>query len=265
MLNTSRILLIETSRNLIKKVKESPILYLFFSSMLFFSIVMFAFLTFFLLHTKTTVNFIDVFYMVFFLFLLKSAADLHTYYITAPQMSYPLSINISQRKTVGEIVIAIVFINMGLWFAFSALYLVCLSLLNVRVGYPVEYLLFSINLLISIVLGCTVSLHFFSSKKYRLLPTLLLLLFIWYTQSLLFITLMLPVAFLHIWWALHHPLDSYRFVKRKERTKERRQAQMRGILSTLFYRETTVVWRERLYFHLCFHVDIDSIGYWISV
>ncbi len=248
MFNTSQLILTEISRNLRRKITTSPILYAFFTTMIFFSIVMFAFLTFFLLHTKTTFNFMDVFYAVFFLLLMKSAADLHTHFIIAPQASYALSTHVAHRKTVGEITLSIILINLGLWFSFSLLYLLVLSALRVPINYPLEYLLFSINVMIAVLLGCTLSLHFFSSKQYRMIPTLILLLFFWFSQSLLFIACMLPLAVLHCLWSLSHPLDSYRFVKRKERTKERTQVRQRGMLGALFYREVTVIWRERLFF-----------------
>jgi len=248
MFETSRLLLTEITRNLRRKMKSSPILYTFFSAMIFFSIVMFAFLTFFLLHTKTTFNFMDVFYAVFFLLLMKSATDLHTHFITAPQASYALSTHVAHRKTVGEIVLTILLMNIGLWFSFSLLYILVLSALRIPMNYPVEYLLFSINIMIAILLGCSLSLHFFSLKKYRMIPTLVLLMFFWFSQSLLFVACMLPLAVFHCTWSLSHPLESYRFVKRKERTKERAQVHLRGSLQTLFYREVTVIWRERLYF-----------------
>ena len=228
--------------------------------MLFFSVVMFGFLTFFLLHTKTVVNFIDVFFTVFFLFLLKSAADLHIYFITAPQASYTLSTHQSHARTVGEIVFAIFLINIGMWFSFSALYLLTLSLLRISVNYPVDYVLFSLNIMVAILLGCTLSLHFFSSKQYRLIPTLILLLFFWYSQSLLVIACLSPLVMLHFGWSLSHGLDSYRFVKRKERTKERAQVQIRGPIRTLFYREATVVWRERLFFSFVSMAVFTALG-----
>lgn len=190
----------------------------------------------------------DVFYAVFFLLLMKSATDLHTHFITTPQASYALSTQASHRKTVGEIVLTILLMNIGLWFTFSLLYILVLSALRVPLNYPVEYLLFSINVIIAILLGCSLSLHFFSLKKYRMIPTLVLLMFFWFSQSLLFVACMLPLAVLHCAWSLSHPLESYRFVKRKERTKERAQVHLRGSLQTLFYREVTVIWRERLYF-----------------
>ena len=70
--------------------------------MIFFSLVMFAFLTFFLLHTETTFNFMDVFYTVFFLLLMKSASDMHTHFISAPQAAYALSTHVPLKKNRGN-------------------------------------------------------------------------------------------------------------------------------------------------------------------
>ncbi|DAC72126.1 MAG TPA: hypothetical protein DSN98_06815 [Thermoplasmata archaeon] len=260
MFETSKLLLMEITRNLRVKMKTSPILYTFFSAMIFFSLVMFAFLTFFLLHTKTTFNFMDVFYTVFFLLLMKSASDMHTHFISAPQASYALSTQVTQRKTVGEIALTIVLTNMVLWFCFSALYLFVLSLLHVSVNYPVEYILFTVNVLIAGLLGCSLSFHFFSSRRYRMLPTLLLLGFFWVSQSLLFIACMFPLALIHCAWSLSHPLDSYRFVKRKERTSERAQVFQRGIFHALFIREVTGIWRDRLYISFTSMSIMTAVG-----
>jgi hypothetical protein len=248
MLETSALLMREMTRNLRRKMRTSPVLYLFFSAMIFFSLIMFAFLTFFLLHTETTLNFMDVFYTVFFLLFMKAASDIHTYFISAPQASYALSTDVHTRRTVGEIMFTIVMVNMGLWFSFSALYLLVLSGLRVSIDYPWEYLFFSVSVLAGILLGCSVSLHFFSSKSYRMIPSLLLLGFFWFSQSMLFVALMFPVVLLHVLWSVSHPLDSYRFVKRKKRTSAPVPMQSPGLLQALFLREVTSVWRDRLYF-----------------
>ena len=248
MMETTRLLFTDITRSLEQKMKSSPILYTFFTLMILFSIVMFAFLTFFLLHTHTTFDFLDVFYTVFFLLLMKSASDLHRYFITAPQVSYALSTQVAQRKIVGEIVLSIVLTNVALWFFFSLLYLLVLSALHVPLNYPLEYTLFSIDILVAILLGCSACLHFFSSKQYRLIPTLLLLGFFWFSQSMVFIACMLPVAIVHCAWGVSHPMDSYRFVKRKKRLSEKIPVQPRGALITLFLREATGIWRDRLYF-----------------
>jgi len=260
MFKTSRLLLTEITRNLRRKIKRSPILYMFFSAMIFFSIVMFAFLTFFLLRTKTIFNFMDAFYAVFFLLLMKSASDMHTFFIVTPQVSYALSTQVSQRKTIGEIVLTIVLTNMGLWFSFSLLYLFVLSALHISINYPFEYLLFSINILTAILLGCSLSLHFFSLRQYRLIPTLLLLGFFWFSQNLLFIACMLPLVVIHCAWSISHALGSYRFAKRKERTSERAQVHPRGMIQTLFIREVTAIWRDRLYFSFISMSIMTALG-----
>jgi hypothetical protein len=65
---------------------------------------------------------------------------------------------------------------------------------------------------------------------------------------------------LHCWWSVSHLLDSYRFVKRKERTKERTQVHLRDALRTIFFKETTVVWRERLFFSFVFMSVSTALG-----
>jgi len=260
MLETSIILLKEITRNLRHKMKTSPILYAFFSAMIFFSIVMFAFLAFFLLHTNISFNFIDVFYAVFFLLLMKSASDIHTQFVSAPQVSYALSTQVPPRRTVAEIMLSIFLINIVIWFSFSLLFLLVLSGLHVPIDYPVEYGLFSINVVIAILLGCSLSLHLFSAKKYRMIPTLLLLLLIWSSQSLLFTASMFPLALLHCFWSLSHPMDSYRYVSRKERTSEQGQVHLHSTLQTLFAREVTVIWRERLFFSFVFMSITTALG-----
>jgi hypothetical protein len=260
MFETTRLILLEISRNLRRKMSISPILYIFFILMILFSVVMFGFLTFFLLHSKTTFHYLDVFYTVFFLLLMKSASDLHTYFIAAPQVAYALSTQRKHRNTVGEIVLSTLAINLFLWFFFSLLYLLVVFSLRVPMNYPVEYLLFSIDILIAVLLGCSLSLHFFSSRRYRMIPTLVLLLFFWFSQNMFFIACTLPLAILHCMWSLSHSIDSFRFVNRKERTKERTQVHIRGILTSLFYRETTVIWRERLYFSFVFMSVSTALG-----
>lgn len=228
--------------------------------MIFFSLVMFAFLTYFVLYTDLEFNFMDVFYVVFFLLLMKSASDLHVFFISSPQAAYALSSPVSQPRTVGNIVLSVVVVNMTIWFSFSLVYVSVLQLLRIPLTYVGDYGLFSINVLIAILLGCSLGLHFFSGKQYRMIPTILLLLFFYYSQSLLFIACLLPLALLHCLWSLSHPMDSYRYVKRKERTSERAQVRPRGVLHALFIREVTGIWRERLFFSFIFMSVITGLG-----
>jgi hypothetical protein len=248
MFETTLLLLREITRNLRSKMQSSPVLYLFFTAMIFFSVVMFGFLAFFLLHTNTTFHFLDVFYVVFFLWMMKSASDLHTYFIAAPQVGYALATPQSHRRTVGEIVLAVLGVNLFLWFVFSALFLLVVYGLRVPVNYPVEYVVFSVDVVVAVLLGCSLSLHFFSSRRYRVIPGVLLLVFFWWSQSMLYIALLLPLVVLQTVWGLSHAGEAFRFVSRKERIKERADVQLRGVVRALFFREVTVTWRERLYF-----------------
>ncbi len=260
MFETTALLLSEVIRGVRQKIRTSPILYLFFIAMIFFSIVMFAFLTFFLLHTNTTFSFMDVFYSVFFLLLMKSAADMHRYFITSPNVGYTLATPVTHRRTVGDITLGIVAMNSILWFGLSLLFLLVLAGLRVSINYPVEYLLFSLDVVTAMLLGCTLALHFFSQKYYRVAPTAVLLLIIWYSQSMVFIALMLPLAVLQLIWSLSHSIESYRYVRRKKRSPERTLERVRPALWTLFHREVTVIWRERLYSSFVFMSITTALG-----
>jgi len=180
MFETTKLLFIETKRSLFKKIKTSPILYFFFTSMMLFSIVMFAFLTFFLIKTEVDVSLSDVFFSIFFIFIMKSSHDFYVFFVKAPQISYPLSTQRHQIKTIFEI-------------------------------------------FIGILLG-----------------------FYWYSQEILFVACTLPIVVLHLTWALRHAMESYLYVNRKERTREKNQIKIFSPFRAFFYRETTVLWRDRL-------------------
>ena len=247
MLETFQTILRDTSRSLFKKLRASPVLYLFFSSMMVFSVIMFAFLTLFLMKAEAEISILDLFYTVFFLFLMKSAADMHTYFIKSPSAAYALSTQVNQSRTVFEIFLAVFVIQVGIWFSLSALYLISLSLiLHVPVWYPLEYMLFSIGVISAIFLGCTLSLHFFSPQKYRLAPTAILLGFFWFSQNFFFVVFTLPLVVLHLYWGLTHAMSSYRFVSRRKHEREAASISMKGVAHALFYREVTTLWRDRL-------------------
>lgn len=260
MFETSHLLIKELSRNFQRKIRTSPFLYAFFSAMIFFSLVMFAFLTFFILTTDMSFNFMDVFFAVFFLLLMKSASDMHTLFVSSPQASYAFSTPVSHQRTVGNIILVIVAVNLLIWFSFSLLYLGVLHLLRIPLPYFMEYCLFSINVLIAILLGCSLCFHFFSQKQYRMIPTIILLLFFYISQNLLFVASMFPLAVVHCLWSMSHPMDSYRFVKRKKRASEQAQVRSHGILHTLFIREVTGIWRERLFTSFIFMAIITALG-----
>lgn len=252
MLETFTAILTDIRRSLFQKIRSSPILYLFFSSMMFFSVVMFAFLTLFLMKTEADISLLDVFFSIFFIFFMKSTHDFHTHFINSPYLSYAFSTQVSQTKTIREIFLVVFFINTGIWFSFSGLYLLTLYSLGINIYYPIEYLMFSTGVIIAIFLGCSIAIHFFSSLRYRLLPTVILLGFYWFSQSMAFLVITLPLALLHLVWSLSHAMDSYLFVNRKERIKDKSQVKIRDIIPTICYREITVLWRDKLLFSFIF-------------
>ena len=247
MLQTARIVLIDLSRGFRDKLRSSPFLYLFFALMIVFSLAMFAVLTITILATRLWLTESDVFLFIFFVFLMKAGADVHRFYITAPQVAYALSTPTSHRRTLGNIMGVILLVNFGIWFVFSLLFLGFMALYRSPLWYPLEYMIFSCGVLVAVLLGVVLALHFFSPHPIRLLPSAILLLCYSAIQSPLFVALTLPLVVLQGAWALSHATASYRYVKRKKRTADADAAKIRGILPSLFYREVTTLWRERLF------------------
>jgi hypothetical protein len=246
MLETSQIILKNTFRTLFKKIRESPILYFFFTCMIFLSVFMFGFLTYILIKTDFNATLEDIFFSIFFIFILKSAADFYYHYVKSPYVTYPLCTQIDQRKTIFEIFLSILIINLTIWLSFSTLYLASLYLFDINFFYPLEYIFFTIGLVISVFIGSTIAIHFFSPAPYRLAPTIFLFLFYLYSKNLYFMTFTLPLVIIHFIWSINHALPSYLYVNRKERRIDKTQVKIRRILRAFFYRELIVLWRDKL-------------------
>ena len=254
MFDTTKVILINNTRNLIKKMKEAPVLYFIFTGMMVFSIIIFAFATFFILNIDIglDVSLEDIFFTIFFIFLLKSAADFHNHFTESIPLSYSLSTNVNQKRTIFEIFLAILLIQLILWFSFSSMFLLALSLFKVNIVFPIVYLLFTLGVIASVCLGGAISINFFSPNRLRLLPTIILLGFYIQLRHPLYVAFTLPLCVLQISWSIKNSLYSYLFSKRKERIKERSQVKIRSIVKSLFFRETTVLWRDKLLFSFIF-------------
>ena len=248
MFETTKIVLTENTRSLIKKLKDAPFLYLMFSGMIIFSIVIFSFAAYFLINIETSldISISDVFFIIFFIFFLKTVADFYNNFTKSHLVTYSLSTQVSQKRTAFEIFFAILLTELIIWFSFSLMFLFTLSIFRININYPFEYLLFTIGIITASCIGCAVSINFFSSKKYRLLPMLILLGFYFYVNHPLFVVFTLPIAVIHCAWSIKNSMDSYLFSKRKERTKERSLIKIQGTIKAQFHRETTVLWRDKL-------------------
>jgi hypothetical protein len=254
MFETTRVVLTENSRSLFSKIKESPILYLIFTGTILFSVFVFAYAFFFFVNIGINLDITleDIFFSVFFLFLLKSAADIYNNFIKSSSISYSLSTQINQKKTIAEIFIAVLLIELIIWFSFSLLFLLSLMVFGIDINYPLEYFYFTIGVISSVCLGTAISIFFFSPKRYRLIVPLIFLGFCFQLRQPLYVVLTLPLAISHAAWSIKNSMDSHLFSKRKERLKDKSNIKIRNSIKAFFHRETTVLYRDKLLFSFIF-------------
>jgi len=252
MLETYKYLYLDVTRNFFRNAKTSPLLYIFFGFMMFFSVVGMAFITLFLIRQEAEVNIYEVFLLIMFIITMKSGVDFHKHYIKSNTIAYPLSTPTSHVKTISEIFLVVFWTQLGLWAFFSILFSIFIASSGVKLAYPIEYIQFTIGVMLGTVLGSLMALHFFSSKRLRLIPIpiFFLLLWLYHEPIATFIILLLATTYLII--SFKWALDSYQFVKRIERNKELDQVKIRDTIKAIFYKETTILWRDRLLFSFIF-------------
>jgi hypothetical protein len=246
VLETTRLLLLNNQRNLIRNIRLSPVLYLFFSLMMIGSVIMFGVLTFFLLRAQVKIRIEELFFALFIIFLMKSAADMHNYYVKAQNVAYALSTPKKQQQTVVEIFLAILFTQLFIWFSLSSLYLIVVAAMGINIYYPLEYFFFFTGVVLATMIGSMMILHFFSAHRDRLVLVAIVFIYYWMSQNFWAVIVTFPGVLLYFVWTLRRAKDSYLFIPRKDRVKEKTQAHIRGMISSLCYRELTVLWRERL-------------------
>jgi len=259
MLETYNVILANASRYLRKNIESSPFLYFLFTIIIVFSIVMFGMLTLFFIENEVFVDLNDVFFIILFLFILKSSYDFHNNYTNSPSVYYALSTPISHTKTVFEIFLMVFFVQLGLWVLLSSLYNIVLIAVGLNLDYPALYLQFTFGIMLAAVLGTTITLHFFSKKKYRLIPIVIIFTILYIWHDLFSILLILIVSSVYLFWSLHHALDSYQYVSRKERKREKLQIWIQNVKRAIFYKEIIVpliVYQQTLYIQ---H-DIYTVG-----
>jgi hypothetical protein len=254
MFETTKIILTENSRSIISKIKESPFLYIIFTGTILFSVFVFAYAFFFFVNIGLNLDITleDIFFTVFFLFFLKSAADIYNNFVKSSALSYSLSTQVSQKKTIAEVFIGVLLIELMIWFLFSLLFLLSLLFFGINVNYPLEYIYFTLGVISAACLGSTISIFFFSQKRYRLLPPLILLGFCFQSRQPIYVMLTLPLAIFHVTWGIRNSIDSHLFSKRKERIKDKSNIKIRNTIKAFFHRETTVLYRDKLLFSFIF-------------
>jgi hypothetical protein len=246
MLETYSALLTEMSRNLYRNARESPVLYVWFSGMLVFSLMMFAVLTLFMINYQISLKINDIVLSLCFLFLVKSSADFHRYFSTSAVVTYAFSTQVSQKKTLFEIFLVVFWVNLGLFVLFSSLYTVFLGGAGVYLSYPLEYLQVLFGIMLGLVLGPVFALHYFSPHRLRLLPVAGIIAGFWLFQSVPLLLVLLCCAVVYLWWSLRYVLDSYQYVARKKRQQEQLKSHIYESRLAIFHKETITLWRDRL-------------------
>ena len=248
MFETTKIILKNNSRSLLSKLKDTPLLYIFFTIMIISSIFLFAFVTLYfqIVETDFKLNIKDVFFMAFFAFMIKSSVDFYNLFIKSQVVTYALSTHNNHKKTITEIFFAVLLTNIIIWFSFSTIYIVSLLFLRININYPDLYIFFILGLISSTCIGCSICINFFSRSRHRIIPTVILIIFYLFLQEPLFVVMTLPLALLHIIWSLNQAKESYQNIRRKERINNASQNKTRSIVSAIFYKETTILWRDRL-------------------
>ncbi len=183
---------------------------------------------------------------------MKSGVDFHKYYIKSNTISYPLSTPVSHQKTISEIFLVVFWIQLGLWAFFSILFSIFIALSGIKLAYPIEYMQFTMGVMLGTILGTLIAMHFFSSKRLRLIPIPIFFLLLWLYHEPIATLIILLLAASYLIISFRWALDSYQFVKRIERNKEVDQVKIRDTIKAIFYKETTILWRDRLLFSFLF-------------
>jgi hypothetical protein len=260
MLETYNVVLIHSVRNLKKNMVSSPVLYLLFGSMMVFSIVLLGYLTLFLMKTEVPLDIDDVFLVIVFLFVLKASYDFYNYFTKSEPLTYVLSTGVSHRVTVFEVFLVVFWVQLGLWVFFSSLYTSTLVGIGINPSYVVVYLKFTCGVMLASVLGVCFVLHYFSSKKYRLLPFGGIFAVLWYWNDLMVVVVLLGCAVVYLVWSMTYALDSFQYVPRKNRKKEETQVWLQSPRKAVFYKEITTLWRERVLFSMIFSSVVMGAG-----
>ena len=185
MLETYSLIFTNIIRNLKKNIKSSPILYFVFFIMISFSIAIIARLTWYFINYKISINLTDIFFVVFFIFLIKSSVDFYKYYINSKPIVYVFSLPILKIKPLFEIFLLIFWIQLGLWVFFSSIYHIFLYIYGINLSYPLIYLQFLLGIILSIIIGAIIPIHIYNKKKYRIIPVVFLLIILWFRTDII--------------------------------------------------------------------------------
>jgi hypothetical protein len=220
--------------------------------MILFSIAMISMLTMFFIENDISINLSDVFFVIFFMFFIKSSVDFYRYYINSKSYVYILSLPVSNFKSLLEIFFLIFWIQLGLWIFFSSIYHFFIYNLGISLSYPGLYLQFLFGVILSIILGVIIPIHIFNKKKYGIIPVGILLIGLWLWHDLLSIIIITIISSLYLIVSLNYAFNSFQYVHRKKRKQVSSNNWELGFKKAIFFKETIILWRDKLLFSILF-------------
>ncbi len=233
--------LTEISRALRAKAKDSPVLYLWFS------VIMATRLTVFEMDASFPLDMEQIFFAVFFLFLLKASADIHRYFITSDRMEYLFASPLSRLSIPLGVFMVIFWTNLGLWTLFSSTYILILSLYSVPIVYPWLFLNFTMAVMLSSVLGTGMAIHYFSPKRWLMVFPVFFISALWYFHDARQTGFILLSSIPYLIFALYVSPNSFGYIVRKERKDAIAYTRaVRDAVGAMRWKEMTVLWRDRL-------------------
>ena len=260
MLETYNIVLLNSARNLKRNIKSSPILYFLFSIMMFFSIFLIGFLTRFLISSEVPINLDDVFFIILFLFILKSSYDFYSYFTKSESVTYALSTDVSHFRICFEVFLVVFWTTLGLWVFLLTIYNISLLLVGINPSFPLVFIKFTLGIMLSSVLGVIFVLHYFSRKKILMLPLGFFYIFIYFFNDIYSVIIILLLSFVYLLISFRYCMNSYLYVNRKDMRKEKTQIWLESSHKAIFFKEITVLWRERVLNSMIFSASIMGIG-----
>ena len=260
MLETYTVVLFNSARNLKQNIRSSPLLYFLFLIMMIFSIFLIGFFTIFMIRNEVPISLDDIFFIVLFLFVLKASYDFYNYFTKSEPVTYAMSTGVSHFKTSFEIFLVVFWITLGLWIFLITLYNISLVMAGVNPSFPFVFLKFTMGIMLASVLGVTLVLHYFSNKRYRLIPLGFFYILIYQFNDITSVLVILVLSFVYLLISLNYCMDSYLYVNRKNRKNEKTQVWLEKPSKVIFLKEITILWRERVLNSIIFSASIMGIG-----
>lgn len=260
MLKTYSLLLTDSLRLFKKNVSRSPLLYALFFAMAFFSVVMISSISLIFVRLQIVIAVRDLFFVILGIFLLKTAYDFYRFFITNEALVYALSTQQRQAITVSEMILTILWSNLGLWALLSGLYTLLIFGLNLSFDGVEAYLLLTYAVALASILGVLISFFLFSNHRLILLFMGIPFFFLWQSFSWIFLFLISIFYLSLLWISFRFILDSYLFQHQKNRSHENERVRFLGSIWSVFTKESLFLWRERLLISIIFSASFLGIS-----